>query len=492
MIDKNAFFYNVTTRICGDLDLSKAALRTLRYLYEVMPAEEMYIALFDEAKKRYRVIVHATLSDGTLLDRSISLSSEAWRTIQQYDRKTVQIINPNRDAVVSAIMPVDGIADDGCVIVPMNLESSFVGVVLLICRTGRSFTAKDLGLLASVSKPFGIALSNALAYLDLKSAKEAAEQENHTLRQLFEDSHAIVGKNSGLKQVFDMLELIAPTNSPVLLLGETGTGKELVANIIHSASSRADRPFLKMNCGAIPANLADSELFGYEKGAFTGALQQHAGRFERANGGTLLLDEIGELPLDIQTKLLRVLQEHEFERIGGTRTIHTDVRLICATNKDLKEMVSAGLFREDLYYRINVFPVTIPPLRERKEDIPMLVDYMVNQKAQELHLLHVPVLHEEDLDLLMRYNWPGNVRELQNVIERAVILRKENRLNFDCLLEEENNAAELSLNGSMTKAIQDALKKCNGKISGKNGAAALLDINPSTLRSRMKKLGIST
>lgn len=491
MTDRNVFFYQVTTRICGDLDLSRAALHALRYLYDIMPAEEMLIALFDESRHKYRVITHTTLSDSELTDRTIELSSDAWSKIRQYDRKTTCTIDPSKDPVVSSIIATDGIARNGCVILPLNLKETFVGVVLLISRSGKEFRKNDLELLSSVSGPFGIALSNSLAYLELKEQKQAVDDENRALRSLFEGNRSIVGKDGGLRDVIEMVELVAPLGSPVLILGETGTGKELIANAIHNASPRRGNPFIKMNCGAIPENLADSELFGHEKGAFTGALQKHIGRFERANGGTLLLDEVGELPLDVQVKLLRVLQEHEFERVGGSKALRTDVRLICATNKSLPEMINQGKFREDLYYRINVFPITIPPLRQRTGDIPSLIEYLVEQKGKEMGISLQPEISSRDMDMLMHYSWPGNVRELQNIVERALIMRKGNRLCFENLLPFRQSQDEITLNGSMANIIRNALEKTNGKISGPNGAAALLDINPSTLRSRMKKLGMS-
>lgn len=490
MIDHNEFFYDITTRICGDLDLGKASFRTLHYLYGLMPAEELIIALFDESRQRYRVIVRSSLTESNVVDTTVPLSAAAWDKIRAYDHRQVCTVDPSTDPVICSIIQPEGISPEGCVILPLNLESSFVGVVLILSRSGKDFQASELSLLSFVTRPFGIALANALAYLDLKEQKKAADDENRTLRTLMENSHTIIGKDGGLREVYEMLELVAPLDSPVLLLGETGTGKELIANAIHSASPRCSRSFIKLNCGAIPEHLADSELFGHEKGAFTGALQRHSGRFERANGGTLFLDEIGELPLDVQVKLLRVLQEHEFERIGGTSPIRVNVRLICATNRELSELIAQGTFRKDLFYRINVFPIMIPPLRQRREDIPLLLDYFIKQKAHDMKMSSVPIVSDHDLDLLMQYDWPGNVRELQNIVERAIIMKKGNCLNFERFLPSLVSTEEISLNSAMTHTIQKALEKTGGRISGPNGAAALLKINPSTLRSRMKKLGI--
>jgi transcriptional regulator with GAF, ATPase, and Fis domain len=285
-----------------------------------------------------------------------------------------------------------------------------------------------------------------------------------------------------------------------LLLGETGVGKDVIANAIHYSSPRKDGPFIKVNCGAIPETLLDSELFGHEKGAFTGALSQRRGRFERANGGTLFLDEIGELPPQAQVRMLRVLQYKEIERVGGTNPISVDIRLIAATNRDLEEMVKAKQFREDLWFRLNVFPIRIPPLRERKEDIVALVHHFIRRKSRELKLPAPPPLAPGIIDRLMAYHWPGNVRELENVIERALILSKGTPLIFDDLIGEKRDQSSVipvwtqdappKLDEVMSQHIRRVLEMTKGKVHGKGGAAEVLGINPSTLRNRMNQLGI--
>jgi len=309
----------------------------------------------------------------------------------------------------------------------------------------------------------------------------------------------MIGADGGLKQVKQMIEQVAPAMSHVLLQGETGTGKEVVANEIHKLSPRSSGPLISLNCGAIPESLIDSELFGHEKGSFTGAIETKPGRFERANNGTLFLDEVGELPLSAQTKLLRVIQTGEFERVGGTRTIQTNVRLICATHRNLADMVQKKEFREDLWYRLNVFPVTIPPLRNRTRDIPLMIEHFIDTKCQEMNITNPPGLANGELELLMAYQWPGNVRELQNLIERALILSKGEPLTFpDLVQSHRSQPIERAvghedfprLDETIAEHIRWALKKTGGKISGENGAAGLLDINPNTLRSRMEKLGI--
>jgi transcriptional regulator with GAF, ATPase, and Fis domain len=314
----------------------------------------------------------------------------------------------------------------------------------------------------------------------------------------------IIGTDFGLKTVMKMVGQVAPLDSPVLLLGETGTGKEVIANAIHYSSPRRDGPFIKVNCGAIPDTLLDSELFGHEKGAFTGAISQKRGRFERADKGTIFLDEIGEFPAQAQVRLLRVLQTKEIERVGGTASIPVDVRIISATNRNLEKMIASGRFREDLWFRLNVFPITIPPLRERREDIPALAHHFIERKSKELKLAERPVIAPGALDRLMAYDWPGNVRELENLIERALIQsRGGGNLSFETLLaprvpggrertrDAGRNRTVLSLDEINAQHIRQALEMAGGKINGLGGAAQILGLNPNTLRSRMIKLGIA-
>ncbi|MCD4775709.1 MAG: sigma-54 dependent transcriptional regulator, partial [Candidatus Aegiribacteria sp.] len=305
--------------------------------------------------------------------------------------------------------------------------------------------------------------------------------------------------NFGLKDAMDRIRQVAALDSPVLLLGETGVGKDVIANAIHYSSTRRDGPFINVNCGAIPETLIDSELFGHEKGAFTGALSQKRGRFERADKGTILLDEIGELPPLAQVRLLRVLQDKEIERVGGTKIIPLNIRIIAATNRNLEEMVKTNQFREDLWFRINVFPIWIPPLRERKTDIPALLQHFISLKVKDLKLPAIPKLSPGAIAPLMEYHWPGNVRELQNVVERALILNPNGPLTFKHLnlqqQQKNSNLPELTiepdnLDEMISRHIRRALSRVNGKIHGPGGAAELLGINPSTLRNRMDKLGI--
>jgi formate hydrogenlyase transcriptional activator len=303
-----------------------------------------------------------------------------------------------------------------------------------------------------------------------------------------------VGTSGALKAALKQVEVVAPTESTVLILGETGTGKELIARAIHTISSRSSRAFVKLNCAAIPSGLLESELFGHEKGAFTGAVAQRVGRFELAHGGTLFLDEVGDIPLELQPKLLRVLQEHEFERLGSTRTQRVDVRMVAATNRDLAQMVGEKQFREDLYFRLNVFPVRIPPLRERAGDIPLLARHYMNKYAQRMNK-RIETIPEEAMATLCRYSWPGNIRELQNLIERAVILTPGSVLQIQTNELQLSGPIGTTVAGTLEdverERILEALRETDAVIGGEKGAAARLGLKRTTLLSKMQKLGIS-
>jgi DNA-binding NtrC family response regulator len=336
------------------------------------------------------------------------------------------------------------------------------------------------------------------AYAENKSLKDRFEAENIYLHSDIDREFnfgEIIGKSNALAYVFFKVEQVAPQDATVLLLGETGTGKGVIARSIHSRSSRKDRPMITVNCSALPANLIESELFGREKGAFTGSTGQQIGRFELADKSTLFLDEIGELPMDLQSKLLRVIQDGEFERLGGPKTIKVDVRIIASTNRNLEEEIRKGRFREDLFYRLNVFPITIPSLRQRKEDIPLLVDYFMakfNKKTGK----KIETVSKETLQVLQEYDWPGNVRELESIIERAVITSQGTGLQIlDRFINTLKTDEQQAQNGKGLAELQrdhilQALEKTGWKIEGEKGAATLLGLNPSTLRGRMRKDGI--
>jgi len=336
------------------------------------------------------------------------------------------------------------------------------------------------------------------AYEEIKHLKDRLQAENSYLQkevaqQLNRDE--FIGESSAVRQVFARVEQVASLQSTVLLLGETGTGKGMVARAIYNASARRDRPLITVNCTTLPATLVESELFGREKGAFTGAYERQIGRFELANNGTIFLDEIGEMPLELQGKLLRVIQDGEFERLGSSRTIKTDVRIIAATNRDLEKEIKEGRFREDLFYRLNVFPITLPPLRQRREDIPMLVDYFLAKFNKRIGRA-IETVSKATLAQFQEYDWPGNVRELESVIERAVITSPDGELRLLDRLDTDRKCAEPS--GQQIKALIDlerdhilqVLLKTGWRIEGKNGAATLLGLNASTLRARIRKYGI--
>jgi formate hydrogenlyase transcriptional activator len=384
---------------------------------------------------------------------------------------------------------------------PLLKRGELLGAVDFISFEKRNFHSDEVQLLQDVSEIVSIAVSNALAFEEIKALKEQLQAENRLLqdeivqRSIFEE---IVGSSESLRKVLTSIDRVAPTDSTVLITGETGTGKELIAHAIHRRSPRSGRALVKVNCAALPAELIASELFGHEKGAFTGALQQRIGRFETAHGGTIFLDEIGELTPEMQIALLRVLQEKEFERVGGNRTIHTDVRVIAATNRDLHRSVTDGHFRTDLFYRLNVFPVHVPSLRERSDDIPILVDYFISRFATRMGK-RIGQIDRKTLDAMQRYSWPGNIRELQNVIERGVILADTDvfRLESGTLPEEFRSNSEtappgLPITREQQKArIEAVLKETRGRISGPDGAAAVLGMPASTLESRIKSLKIN-
>jgi hydrogenase-4 transcriptional activator len=410
---------------------------------------------------------------------------------------------------------------------PLTGEDGVDGILLLV--GSRRFEPAHFEKAQEILEPFRLALENDRRFHELLRLREAVEADNRALRSRLERQdivETIVGTDGGLREVNERIAQVASTDVPVLVLGETGTGKEVVARSIHARSGRAKGPMVCVNCGAIPPGLVDSELFGHERGSFTGASGTRKGWFERADGGTLFLDEVGELPLDAQVRLLRVLQERMFERVGGTRAVHVDVRIVAATHRNLEDMVAASTFREDLWYRLSIFPVYLPPLRERPSDVPALAAHFAWKAGRRLGGTPL-VPSEEDVEILLSYDWPGNVRELASVIERAAILGGGKRLNVAGALglRTQGSARPSSpllsaslqspgrvtppraieselvrlpsashfptLDEAMCQHIERALQQTGGRIEGKGGAADLLDINPHTLRSRMKKLGVS-
>ncbi|MGH9442732.1 MAG: sigma 54-interacting transcriptional regulator [Thermoanaerobaculia bacterium] len=380
---------------------------------------------------------------------------------------------------------------------PLFVRERLIGSIAFSRTRQRRFGPDEVETLEAVSSPIATAVANSLAFDEIGKLKDRLEQENLVLKEeidqqsMFEE---IVGASRALRKVLAKVEKVAPTDSAVLLTGETGTGKELIARAIHRRSKRSGSVLLKVNLAALPPSLIASELFGHEKGAFTGALQRRPGRFELASGGTIFLDEVGELPPEIQIALLRVLQEGEFERVGGTRTLHTDARVIAATNRDLERAAADGDFRSDLFYRLNVFPIELPPLRDRKEDIPILVEYFLARHSARLGK-KIRRVEKKVMDRLVAYSWPGNVRELENFLERATILSEGDTLQIEegtlaGAVSPPGGALPANLQGQEKRMIEAMLAQTRGRVSGPSGAAARLQIPSTTLESKIRKLRI--
>ncbi len=520
-INENVFFRQATLRICGHLLIEKAMHECLKYLSTIMPADLISMEVYEPDIDSLRIIAEATLSGYKRLDALVRMDEKAKKQLEAMYRKfqasswpDADIIHkPEKDHAYKLMMKRLDIIDSSAMHMALETEGRPLCSMIIVAKGKDRYTREDARLFSSLKEPFAVAMSNTLKHREVTQLKELLADDNRFLhRQLLSLSgDQIIGADFGLKQVMAMARQVAVHDSPVLLSGETGVGKDVIANTIHYSSTRRDEPFIAVNCGAIPENLLDSELFGHEKGAFTGATGQKRGRFERANNGTIFLDEIGELPPQAQVRLLRVLQNKEIERVGGTRRIPLNIRVLAATNKNLENMVESSQFREDLWFRLNVFPISIPPLRERKEDIPALVRHFIEKKSRELKLSAIPPLAPGAIDRLSVYDWPGNVREMENVVERALIINHTDPITFDNLgagskagagskimpagKHMGNHAEQMELMPTyddMTKNyIQQILKTAKGKIHGPNGAAELAGMNPSTLRSKIKKLGIS-
>jgi formate hydrogenlyase transcriptional activator len=429
---------------------------------------------------------------GTELERLRTLRAEIW-SLAEIDKLPSSLGDPLKaESMMSLAIAV------------LATESSRLGFLVMASRKANAFGQEDLDLLSQIGVQISLALDNALAHGRLNASAARLEEERLYLEAeiksefSFED---IVGKSAALRKVLDQVAIVAPTDSTVLLLGETGTGKELIARAIHNHSPRRERTFVRLNCAAIPSGLVESELFGHEKGAFTGALMQKKGRFELSDRGTLFLDEIGDISLDLQPKLLRALQEREFERLGSARTIRVDVRLIAATHRDLSAMIRNNQFREDLFYRLNVFPIEIPPLRERREDIPLLIHYFVSRLSRRMQK-RIKSIPKQALEMLVNAPWPGNVRELENFIERCVILTQGDELKVPRaelksgeLKRSTTSRTVVPLGSTFEEAerqvIIDALKGASGRMSGKDGAAERLGLKRTTLQNKMSRLNIT-
>ncbi len=514
-MNRDEFFREMTKRICSTLDIKTALMRSYEYLKTVMPVFVLDLSFYDpESNQETKVanIRNGTMTDEAKLNEPLpdGIGSELrnfWASMGE-----ITVFNhPAPDRITNAVYRLAEVRlaeyrhaegnDVSILVLRLELEGRRIGVLIVVAEGLDRFTEQHAELVAILNEPFSMALSNALQYQEIIRLKDLLADDNRFLHRELRDrsGHEIIGADLGLRQVMRSLRQVAQLNSPVLLLGETGTGKEVIANAIHDASSRNEGPFIKVNCGAIPEGLVDSELFGHEKGAFTGAASRKRGRFERAERGSIFLDEIGDLPLLAQTRLLRVLQNKEIERLGGTETIAVDVRIICATHRNLETMVAAGDFREDLWFRLSVFPIAIPPLRRRRQDIPDLVHHFLRRKSAEMNIHPVPELAPGAMPRLVARPWRGNVRELENVVERALIEYEGGRLTFERRIDLSAGEAPpggpdakmAKLDEAMARHIHGALETAMGKVNGPGGAAELLGIHPNTLRNRMNKLGIS-
>jgi formate hydrogenlyase transcriptional activator len=420
-----------------------------------------------------------------------SLAGYVFRTREgrAFSMEETRTISPS----TSDILEREGLKSLCCL--PLISHNNVLGTLNLGSRQESFFTPEDLKFFLQAAAQVAIALENAFSYKRIEELNARLEEEKVYLEDEIRTENRfeeIIGQSRALKAILKQVETVAPTDSTVLVYGETGTGKELLARAIHDLSSRRKDTFVKLNCAAIPTGLLESEMFGHERGAFTGAIAQRIGRFELAHRGTMFLDEVGEIPLELQTKLLRVLQEREFERLGSSRTIVTDARLVAATNRDLAALVEERQFRADLYYRLNVFPITVPPLRDRREDIPLLVRYFVQQNARRMNK-RITAIPAETMQALTRYHWPGNIRELQNFIERAVIVSPGPKLQAPIRELKRGPAGAgsvVTLEAAERDAILRALRESGGRVGGGQGAAARLGMKRTTLQAKMRKLGI--
>ena len=488
-------------------DLSARAIAAV--VAERIPCERLLVRALDPERRRLETIAEVSTSPfGAAPAPALGLPERSLASPEPFARWCLsgEFLRGNAADVrgrLGGLLPDDW---EGPVLARgLVWEDQALGALVLGSGAGATYDRSHEPLLAALCEPIAVALRNDRQLRELSALREAAEADRRSLlarlgRQDIADT--IVGEGSGLKSVMRAVDLVARADAPVLILGETGTGKEVVARAIHGRSSRSAGPFLRVNCGAIPPELADSELFGHERGSFTGAVARRQGWFERADGGTLFLDEIGELTPAVQVRLLRILQDGSFERVGGHQSLHANVRLIAATHQDLEAMVAPGRFRADLWYRIHVFPIRLPPLRERPGDIPELAAHFARRAAQRLGLM--PQAPDEDaIRRLLAYHWPGNVRELAAVMERAAILGEGRRLAAAEALgggpsiQDPARAGGVApgpagdtLDAAIRAQIESALARCLGRIEGPFGAARVLGVNPHTLRARMRKLGI--
>lgn len=506
--DRLSLLLEITNSMTSKLDLRRLVESLSTNLLSATRCDFCGLLLPDADPGQLRLTIlynpdaRGSFSDGTLVPIQGSICGKAFRTGKTQNVGSFEEVRDDPESFGNDIGQVfyqrivaEGLVS-GCDL-PLIGRNGVVGVLSALKRAERAFERDDVLFLEQVARPVGVAVENALKYEQaIRDRDKETRQRLYLEEEIRAEFGEIVGDSPALKAALNLVSVVAPTDSSVLIFGETGTGKELIARAIHNLSGRRQRAFVKLNCAAIPLGLLESELFGHEKGAFTGAIAHKTGRFELANQGTLFLDEVGDIPLELQAKLLRVLQEQEFERLGSNRTHKVDVRLIAATHRDLAAMVKQGTFREDLYYRLKVFPINVPALRQRTEDIPKLVWHFTALYAQRMNK-KIKVIAPETMDALVRYRWPGNVRELQNFIERAVILSPHSVLRAPVSELEsfhpraDSNVLLSGLAQVEREHIVRALEASGWVVGGRNGAAERLGMKRTSLVYRMRKLGIS-
>ncbi len=495
---EEALLLEVTNALVSNLDIRRLFSAISASIRQVVPHDYACLALYDPESKKLRLQI-LTAPNNEIVARTETLlpvegSPAGWAFTAREPLLLNSMVTDRFDPDVMQRWFALGVKS-ACWL-PMISHGRVLGTLIVASQQEAAFSEKDVNLLGQVAMQVAIAIDNALTYRQITEQKEKLAEEKLYLEEELRTEYnfeEIVGESTALKRILKQVETVAPTDATVLILGETGTGKELIARAIHHLSSRRERTFVKLNCAAIPSGLLESELFGHEKGAFTGAISQKIGRLELAHRGTFFLDEVGDIPLELQPKLLRALQEKEFERLGSTRTIPVDVRLVAATNRDLEQMLKERQFRSDLYYRLRVFPIIVPPLRERPQDISILLYYFAQKHARRMNK-KIDTVPPEAMQALTEWHWPGNVRELENFIERAVILSRGPVLQIplaELKAAQSEFAPSLTLEAAEREHILRVLRETKGVISGPHGAAARLGLNRTTLNSKMRKLGIS-
>ncbi len=508
-MDDYEFYYEASGRICSSLEIEKALYNCYGYIRDFIPADSVTLHLFDPGLGFVETVAGADLEGCDLLAVRTQLPPDIREQLRAFIEslegkpQCLIIDRASLDAMAAPVARDMGAPDDPCLILDLIIEGEYLGIIAVTNTRREKYSEEHARRLLLLHDPFALACASFLRYRDLAELKDRLADNYRYLQDdlIHLRGDEVVGAEQGLKGVMEMVRQVAPTDSPVLLRGETGVGKDVIAQAIHRLSSRRENALIKVDCAAIPESLVESDLFGHEKGAFTGAISRVRGRFERAQGGTVFLDEIGELSPQTQKKILRVLQEGIIERVGGAEPIRLDIRVIAATHRPLETMVEEGGFREDLFFRLNVFPIVIPPLRARRADIPLFVNHFIKKESKRLGLPSIARLAPGAIDILTAYQWPGNIRELENLVERELIISGKMPLAFSSLSPlgpggagvhvEHLEAGSLSLDRAMSAHIRKVLDMTGGRVEGRQGAASFLDIHPRTLQHRMKKLGIA-